>query len=75
MSRPQRVNLQELLKRRAYEFGIVTTYTFDPVFFEQYCLQAATLSGTSRLNALGITTGHRLPQAATSAGASAAAER
>jgi len=34
----QRLDLHGLLKRRSYDFAFITTYTFDAVFFERYCL-------------------------------------
>lgn len=35
----ERVNLHETLMRRSYDHGVICTYSFDPTFFEDYCLE------------------------------------
>ena len=35
----ERLDLHEALRRQAYDHAVICTYTFDPNFFEEYCLE------------------------------------
>jgi hypothetical protein len=35
----ERINLPARLRGRRFDAAVATTYTFDPVFFEEYCLE------------------------------------
>lgn len=35
----QRYNLHEILKKRSYDHALLATYTFEPRFFEDFCLE------------------------------------
>jgi len=37
--RTVRLDLHESLRAHSYDHAIILTYRFDPVFFEEYCLQ------------------------------------
>jgi hypothetical protein len=37
-----RIDLHEYLRHRAYDHALIMTYTFDPAFFEEYCLEKFT---------------------------------
>jgi len=34
----ERINIHELLLRRSYDHAVICTFSFDPKFFEDYCL-------------------------------------
>lgn len=34
----ERINLDSILKNNSYNHAVLCTYTFDPDFFEEYCL-------------------------------------
>jgi HKD family nuclease len=34
-----RFNLHEALNKKSFDHAVICTFTFDPVFFEQYCLE------------------------------------
>ena len=34
----KRFNLHEILEKGSYDHGVTCTFTFDPNFFEEYCL-------------------------------------
>ncbi|MBI3325843.1 MAG: hypothetical protein HYZ81_03970, partial [Nitrospinae bacterium] len=35
----QRLNLHDALERQAFDHAVICTFTFDPQFFEGYCLE------------------------------------
>jgi hypothetical protein len=35
----KRIDLHELLQKKAYDHAVICTYSFDPIFFEDYCLE------------------------------------
>lgn len=39
VKKKDRINLHETLMRRSYDHGVICTYSFDPTFFEDYCLE------------------------------------
>lgn len=48
-----RFNLHDALDRWSFDHGVICTYTFDPSFFEEYCLERLTsLSHNSRLTVI-----------------------
>jgi len=36
--RTDRINLHEVLAKKSFNHAVITTYSFDPTFFEEYCL-------------------------------------
>lgn len=34
----ERINIDELLRRHTFDHAVICTFTFDPIFFENYCL-------------------------------------
>jgi len=34
-----RLNLHDVLSKKSYDHAVICTYTFDPSFFEEYCLE------------------------------------
>lgn len=42
-----RVNLHKILDKRGFDFAILTTYEFDPVFFEQFALERLSAFATN----------------------------
>src|SRR4051812_34322281 len=38
-SNSQKINLHDLYLKTKFDHGIICTYTFDPFFFEDYCLE------------------------------------
>jgi len=48
-----RLDLHETLERHAYEHAVICTYTFEPTFFEGYCLDRfRSLSGSNNITVL-----------------------
>jgi len=39
VAKKERINIHELLSRKKFDHGFICTYSFDPVFFEEYCLE------------------------------------
>ncbi len=37
--KPSKFDLHEVLRRRSYDHALISTYTFSPNFFEDYCLE------------------------------------
>ncbi len=54
MARPNRISrldLHEALSKHAYHNAVLCTYTFDPLFFETYCLERfSSLSGNNNIS-------------------------
>lgn len=38
MAEKERLNLHDVLSKKSYAHAVICTYAFDPVFFEDYCL-------------------------------------
>src|ERR1039458_3301263 len=38
-NRQNRLNVQEALSKHVFHNAVLTTFTFDPLFFEDYCLE------------------------------------
>ena len=50
-NRNSRLDLHEALSRRTYHNAVLCTYTFDPLFFEDYCLERFNaLSGNGNIS-------------------------
>ena len=34
----ERLNLHDQLQKKSYDHAVICTFSFDPIFFEDYCL-------------------------------------
>ena len=53
VSPPKRLDLNQLLDSASFDHAVILTYTFDPIFFEEYCLaNYESLSGCGSISVL-----------------------
>ena len=53
LKRQNRLNVQEALSKNIFHNAVLTTFTFDPLFFEEYCLeQFASLASNNNISVI-----------------------